>query len=193
MSQLNTELLKRIINTGLNQNIEDFNSFIETGTNAGDSVLSVEKDFAKVHTVELSEKYFELFEKRKLLLGKHNIINHLGDSTTVLPKILSELNENDNCIFWLDGHWSSYDTAKGDKDCPLNEECYSIDRTYKANSAIILIDDYRLFNTKLNEDWSEITEENLKNKFNNFVILNQLVFNDILALHIQRKTVSRNE
>lgn len=99
MSQLNTELLKRIINTGLNQNIEDFNSFIETGTNAGDSVLSVEKDFAKVHTIELSEKYFELFEKRKLLLGKHNIINHLGDSTTVLPKILSELNENDNCIF----------------------------------------------------------------------------------------------
>jgi len=193
MSQLNTELLKRIINTGLNQNIEDFNSFIETGTNAGDSVISVEKDFAKVHTIELSEKYFELFEKRKQLLGKDNIISHLGDSTTVLPKILSILNENDNCIFWLDGHWSSCDTAKGDKDCPLNEECDSIDRTYKANSAIILIDDYRLFNTKLNEDWSEITEENLRNKFNNFVILNQLVLNDILALHIQRKTVSTNE
>lgn len=151
------------------------------------------KNFSKVHTIELSKKYFELFQKRKALLGRHNIINHLGDSTIVLPKILSELNENDNCIFWLDGHWSSCDTAKGDKDCPLIEECDSINRIYKADNAIILIDDYRLFNTKLNEDWSEITEQNLKNKFNNFIILNQLVFNDILALHIQRKTIFKNE
>jgi hypothetical protein len=42
----------------------------------------------------------------------------------VLPLIIKDLNEP--AIFWLDGHYSSGITAKGDKICPIFEELDSI-------------------------------------------------------------------
>jgi hypothetical protein len=69
----------------------------------------------------------------------------------------------------LDGHWSGGDTAKGDKDCPLIEELVTIVGDFKYK-ALIIIDDYRLFGTKGNEDWSDITDDNIKNVIQGRVI-----------------------
>jgi hypothetical protein len=87
----------------------------------------------------------------------------------------------------LDGHWSSGDTAKGEKDCPLIEECKSIDLLYKSNKGIILIDDYRLFGTNIDQDWSSITTENILKCFNNFNIIQNFVYDDVLILLIDNE------
>jgi hypothetical protein len=186
MSTLNINTLNKIIKENFNQNIGSFNTFIETGTFLGETTISLEEFFEKVHTIELSEKYFNMFDERKKNLEKFKITNHLGDTVRVLPSILNNLNESDSSIFWLDGHWSSGDTAKGEKDCPLKEECEIIDSLYKSTIAVILIDDYRLFNTKKNEDWLDITEDKLEKCFTNFTVTKKIIFNDILAFLIQK-------
>lgn len=187
MTYLAIEKLNTIINENIGKNIYDYNIFIETGTFCGHTILALEPYFRQVHTIEISEKYFIEFEKYKNNLGKLKINNYFGDSVDLIPKLLKVLNSEDNCIFWLDGHWSSGDTGKGEKDCPLIEECISIDSTYKSNKGIILIDDYRLFGTKLNENWMDITEYNIQQTFKNFIIIKKFVFEDILVLYIEKK------
>ena len=65
---------------------------------------------------------------------------------------------------FLDGHWSSGDTACSTKDCPLEEEITHINNLFK-NEAIIIIDDFRLFGLDKsygqNEDWSKINKDKL--------------------------------
>jgi len=65
---------------------------------------------------------------------------------------------------FLDGHWSSGDTGKSIKDCPLDEEIKHINNLF-TNEAIIIIDDFRLFGLDKSsghlEDWSKINKENL--------------------------------
>ncbi len=60
----------------------------------------------------------------------------------MLPQIISTVKEN--VIFFLDGHWSSQETGRGDKDVPLLEELDSIN-VQSGGKALIIIDDYRLF------------------------------------------------
>ena len=60
----------------------------------------------------------------------------------MLPEIIK--NMIDPTIFWLDGHYSCGITAKGDVDVPLLEELIAINVLFKG-SAILIIDDYRLF------------------------------------------------
>lgn len=67
--------------------------------------------------------------------------------------------------FFLDGHWSSGDTGRSAKDCPLVEEITHINNLFQ-NEAIIIIDDVRLFGLdassgKLGEDWSKINKNEL--------------------------------
>lgn len=186
MSYLSIEKLNIIIDEHLQKNIKDYGVFIETGTFCGNTIFMMEPHFNKLHTIEISEKYFLDFEKNKNGLGKLKINNHLGDSVKIIPKLVKILDENDKCIFWLDGHWSSGDTGKGEKDCPLVEECRAIDATYKATEGIILIDDYRLFGTNINENWINITENNIQKSFKNFRITNTFIFEDILVLYIEK-------
>ena len=168
------------------ENADDFTSFIETGTNLGHTIVAMQQYFPELHTIELSDHYYELFESRKASMGLNNISTYHGDSSVVIRDILINLDESTNAVFWLDGHWSSGDTAQGDKDCPLIEECSSIDELYKAKYAVILVDDYRLFGTKYNEDWTDITEENILNCFNNFKVSNKVIHEDSFCLLIEK-------
>ena len=78
-------------------------------------------------------------------------------------------------------------TARNHLDCPLIEECVSIDKNYQGTSAIVVIDDVRLFGTNENEDWSYISEEGVQNSFENFEIKFYEIVNDRLLLYIVKK------
>ena len=67
-----------------------------------------------------------------------------GDSATQLKLVLNQLSEP--VLFWLDGHYSGGQTAKGVKECPILEELEAI-ASFKCNAgSVVLIDDARLFN-----------------------------------------------
>jgi hypothetical protein len=55
-------------------------------------------------------------------------------------------------------------TGLSDKSCPLLEECEAIDKKFKGDKVIIMIDDSRMFGNVYEDgiiDWSEITEESI--------------------------------
>jgi len=145
----------------LTENYSNYPIFIETGTCTGDTTFSVEPYFNMVYTIELSEKLFNSTRSR-YIGNKINFIH--GDSSIVFQNLLPLIKSD--AIFFLDGHWSSGDTAKGTKDCPLIEEIQYINDLYK-NNAIIIIDDFRLFGkgpkVGLNEDWSDINKGKIVN------------------------------
>lgn len=143
----------------LQDDYKKYNCFIETGTLNGDTTFALEPYFNTLYTIEFSEKYYN-DTKNKYSGNKINFI--LGDSSIVFESLLPNI--NDKCIFFLDGHWSSGDTGKSNKDCPLDEEITHINNLF-TNEAIIIIDDFRLFgldkSSGLREDWSKINKENL--------------------------------
>ena len=143
----------------LQDDYKNYPCFIETGTLGGSTTFAMEPYFEEVYTIEFSEKHYTN-TKNKYKGNKIKFI--LGDSSdeflTLLPKISKKT------IFFLDGHWSSGDTGRSVKDCPLNEEITHINNLFE-KEGIIIIDDYRLFGlckeTGLNEDWSEIKKDNI--------------------------------
>jgi hypothetical protein len=141
----------------LQDDYKSYSCFIETGTLNGDTIFSVEPYFDKLYTIEFSEKYNHQ-TKNKYTGNKIEFI--LGDSSIVFENLLPKITEK--CIFFLDGHWSNGDTGHSAKDCPLEEEIAHINNLFK-NEAIIIIDDFRLFGLKLDEDWSKINKESLLN------------------------------
>ena len=99
-------------------------------------------------------------EASKRFINEEKIKILQGDSSEQLTPICKSIEEPS--FFWLDGHWSGGNTAQGAKDCPLFEELSQIMEYFKPK-CIIAIDDVRLFGTKNNEDWSNITRENILN------------------------------
>jgi hypothetical protein len=138
-------------------NCNNYNLFIETGTCEGSTTFEMCNHFKYVHSIEL---YEPLYNTCLNSVKKNNIKNvelYHGESIVHLNSILSKVNEP--CIFFLDGHWSGSGTGRGSKDCPLLEELNIISKhLYKH---IIVIDDYRLFGIRGNEDWSDITDESV--------------------------------
>lgn len=137
--------------------LTDYNTFVETGTNYGGTAFHMAQYFKNIHTIELEPKLYNnccmIKEAKKI----NNVNLILGDSAEVFKSILPTLNEK--IIFFLDGHFCGAGTAKGNKDCPLLEELQTINN--RNSGDVIIIDDYRLFNTKQNEDWSLITVKNV--------------------------------
>lgn len=145
-------------------NKDEYNYFVETGTYMGETILRFIDDFEKLYTIELSNRFYEDFNKKNYNRDKLKSI--LGDSSEKIKEVIDEL--NDKTIFFLDGHYSSCGTAQGVKDVPLFEELKSINDYFNYES-IIIIDDLRLFGTKIDEDWSEITKEKMLNILTNRV------------------------
>lgn len=119
----------------------------------------------KIISIELS---VELFEKAQYRFRKDKNIEIIqGDSGKVLSKALENINEP--VIFWLDGHYSSGITAKGEKNCPIFEE---IDAIFKNDSFdhVFLIDDARIFIGKDDYPTIENLLTYLRNKNNNYTV-----------------------
>lgn len=150
MPSINIDFLKL-----LHDDYSKYNTFIESGTFVGETIFNMEPHFKHLHTIEIS-KY--LYDKVKHNVKKECKINFiLGDSSVVFESLLPEI--KDNCIFFLDGHYSAGNTGKGNKDCPLVEEILHINKLFKGN-AILIIDDFRLFGKRDGEcNWSNIDKE----------------------------------
>lgn len=165
-----------------------FQSFIETGTYRGDTTFVMEPFFEILHTIEIKQEFYENCKAR---YHGNKIQFHLGDSSKVLPQILPKVQEN--AVFFLDGHWSSKHTGRGEKDVPLFEELDSINRLFEGK-ALIIIDDYRLFGRhpkalfKYNsEDWGAINKRSLIRQVQSR-LLSSFVHDDRFVLCVGEKT-----
>lgn len=117
-----------------------YNILVETGTNFGEMVQAQKKNFKQIISIELGIDLFEKAQNR--FRNEKNVTIIQGDSGKVLSQVLGDINEP--AIFWLDAHYSSGVTAKGDLDCPILEELDAILDGNKFNH-ILLIDDARDF------------------------------------------------
>jgi len=127
--------------------------FVETGTFLGDTVEALRRNFRIVHSIELSRKFFELSRRR--LEGAPNVELHLGDSSKVLLEIVPKI--DGPALFWLDGHYSGGETAKGDSNCPVRAELKAIFAGMK-HPFVVMIDDARCFRNPEATDYPSIQE-----------------------------------
>lgn len=163
--------------------------FIETGTYNGNTTFAMEPYFKEIHTIEIKE---DIYENTKAIYHGNKIRFYLGDSSIVLKGICEKIDQS--AIFFLDGHWSQGDTGKGKKDCPLYEEIEHIIKYFK-QSAIIIIDDFRLFgkgpskNTEVC-NWENISKENIiqitsDRLLNSYNLPSHIQKDDRLIIHIK--------
>ena len=165
--------------------INDYSTFVETGTAYGQSLQEIFPYFDKIFTVEISEDLWTWLHPQ--IEDIKHIQHVLGDSLIEMPKFLDTLGEDEKVFFWLDAHWSQGLSSKNEFDVPLIQECQIIDEKYKGDTAVVAIDDLRMFETNINEDWSDITVDSVKKSFNNFDIDLMKEVDDRLLLFISRK------
>jgi len=115
--------------------------FIESGTYHGSTSAKAAQFFKEVHTIELLKELFEKAQAR--FKNSKNVFLYLGDSGEILPKILPTIPHK--ILFWLDGHYMG---GKTDEATPIIKELDGLKKTNKLDE-FILIDDARLFGTKL--------------------------------------------
>ena len=128
--------------------------FIETGTHVGNTVRMADKlAFKKIYTIELADHFYKRAQKE--FANRSHIIPIFGDSTVEIPNILKELNEP--ALFWLDGHWSDGDTARGPVDVPLYQELEAIAK-HPVKTHTIMVDDTRL----MGGEWKDISLDKVK-------------------------------
>jgi hypothetical protein len=150
--------------------------FIETGTYQGETCFEVESLFNEIHTIEIIPSLYESFLKNK----PSNVFAHLGDSA---KKLLDVYTGTNKVIFWLDGHYVSHLERWSKVDCPLLEELKVINSKY-TQECLILIDDVRLFDTNVNENWSGVNSKTIlevvKDRLTKFRF-----FGDVMALNVK--------
>ncbi len=129
------------------QKLFQIDTFIESGTYLGDTTENASQVFSQVHTIELASG---LYEKAKARFANHRNVNvYFGDSAKELPHILTA--PQGKILFFLDGHFSKRDTAKGDKNTPISGEIEAIIQSGIKDS-IIIVDDVRFFQNSMYED-----------------------------------------
>ena len=109
-------------------------NFVETGTYHGEGAKKAATIIKNVHTIELSEKYYNLAKAKG-----GNINYYLGSSLDRLPEIIQKL--QGTTVFWLDAHFCWGDTAGEEFKCPLIPELKIVNTL--GSDSIILIDDAR--------------------------------------------------
>jgi len=113
---------------------------IETGTYVGDMLQAQRDHFGELYSIELSPEYAARAMER--FAGDTHIHIVQGDSADVLSSILSRVSER--CVFWLDGHYSGGNTARGELEYPVLRELAQI-AEHGVRDHVILIDDARMF------------------------------------------------
>ncbi|HNQ72119.1 MAG TPA: hypothetical protein PKN95_00760 [Verrucomicrobiota bacterium] len=120
----------------------DLKYLVETGTCHGDMVAAMQGEFKKIISIELADQFYqEVCERFKD--APHIELIH-GDSAIKLAEVVARL--PDRALFWLDGHYSGGDTARGLQDTPINEELRAIFQPGQPDH-VVLVDDARCFGT----------------------------------------------
>jgi SAM-dependent methyltransferase len=114
---------------------------VETGTYLGDMIDACLFNFSKIISIELSEDLYIRASNR--FQDKQHVTILQGDSGKVLRSLVPRLDSP--CLYWLDGHYSSGITARGQKDTPILEELNVIGTSRYSLQSAILIDDARCF------------------------------------------------
>ena len=121
--------------------------FLETGSYLGDGIsAAIMAGFEEIYSIELSKKYYEHCKRK--FSNNPNVHIIFGDSALILQSIINSIDKK--ITFWLDGHYSSGDTACGAYKVPLIQELEQI-KSHPIKNHTILIDDIRLLRTKQNE------------------------------------------
>jgi hypothetical protein len=111
-------------------------TLIETGTYRGEMVEAIKTTFDRIYSIELDSTLYETAKQR--FSKSRNITIIEGDSGRVLPKLLKSIKSP--CLFWLDAHYSSGITARGDLDTPIMKELHCI-LNHSIKKHVMLIDD----------------------------------------------------
>ena len=106
---------------------------IETGTQYGQMINAVRKQFREVYTIELDDTNYS--QAVKNFAGHKNVHVIHGDSAVELPRLLKSI--ADPCLFWLDGHSGK---------TPIMDELRAI-FSHKPHQHVPLIDDAHCFGT----------------------------------------------
>jgi hypothetical protein len=145
-------------------------TFIETGTYLGKMVNAVKDVFEQVYSIELSNELYQYTERR--FAKNYNIGILHGDSGEVLENLLPHIHKP--CLFWLDGHYSGGETARGDLITPIQKELHWIFN--HSLSDVILIDDARLFTGE--NDYPTIAKLQIASKlvgYNSFEVKDDII------------------
>lgn len=113
--------------------------FIETGTNDGETTRFLKDQFLELHTIELGSRQAKAARIR--FANDPHVFVHQGDSTKLLPRVLSKVKEP--ALIWLDGHYSGPGTAQGTENTPAIAELRAIIADGRPH--VVLIDDARCF------------------------------------------------
>ncbi len=117
--------------------------FIETGSYQGDGIQrAIEAGFSCIYSIEISKSLYQHCKHR--FASNPGVHLKLGDSAKMLDKVLSEIDAP--ATFWLDGHYSSGITARGDSNTPILKELEAIAK-HSIKTHTILIDDIRCCGT----------------------------------------------
>jgi len=113
---------------------------VETGTFLGGMIEVNKRHFERVYSIELDDELYENAVKRFEAFDHISILH--GDSGEVLPRLLEEIGRP--CLFWLDGHYSGGQTARGPLDTPIAQEIDAI-LSHPVENHVMLIDDAHEF------------------------------------------------
>jgi hypothetical protein len=116
-------------------------TLVETGTYYGDMVEAMLPHFDRIYSIELADNLY-LKAVRRFRRCPQVVLVH-GDSSSAIESIVTSLEAP--ALFWLDGHYSGGETARGEKDTPVLAELEHILASRFANP--IVVDDARLFGT----------------------------------------------
>lgn len=113
---------------------------VETGTYYGDMVWAMKNSFARIYSIELSQELFKK-AKNRYKSDKHIELIH-GDSSKELVNVIKRISQP--ALFWLDGHYSGEETARGETESPVLRE---LNQIFDAPDLghVIIIDDARCF------------------------------------------------
>lgn len=115
-------------------------TLVETGTYLGHMIAAMRENFKRIISIELAQHFHEQAIER---FKKDTHVELLqGDSGEVLIQLAPTIDTP--ALFWLDGHYSSGETAKGDLNTPIMKE---LDAVLGGNiNHVVLVDDARCFN-----------------------------------------------
>jgi hypothetical protein len=114
--------------------------FLETGTYMGEMVEALRDTFKTIYSIELSPKFAQ--RAKSFFRYCRNVTILQGDSGDVIGELIQKIDHP--TLFWLDGHWSADQTARGKKSTPIIEELSHILHATDLRH-VILIDDARSF------------------------------------------------